>query len=126
MGIIWSQNSCAPPTPTLPSMALPVGFVLSQIHRPDEKDSEYSEKDSKEEVDKTEVNENLKGVTAVIIEGNKENSKWLVVNRVQICHKSEETKEKFTWRCRAFSHYNCPFKIRTNKKIMKRILWKSQ
>ena len=65
-------------------MALPTGFFLSQLHRPEEQE------DSEETRDKTEVNEVLKGVKAEIIEGDKGDSKWLVVNDVQICHKSEE------------------------------------
>ena len=71
-------------------MALPAGFVVSQLHRPEEQDSENTEEDSEETRDKTEVNEALKWVKAEIIEGDKGDSTWLVVNDVQICHKSEE------------------------------------
>ena len=97
-------------------MALPAGFVVSQLHRPEEQDSENTEEDSEETRDKTEVNETLKGVKAEIIEGDKEDSKWLVVNDVQICHKSEETEGEVLWKCSAYRHCNCPFKIRTKQK----------
>ena len=97
-------------------MALPAGFVVSQLHRPEEQDSENTKEDSEETRDKTEVNETLKGVKAEIIEGDKEDSKWLVVNDVQICHKSEETEGEVLWKCSAYRHCNCPFKIRTKQK----------
>ena len=63
-----------------------------------------------------EDDEKLKDVKVEEVDGDKEGSTWLLVNETHFSHKSEETKDEVFWKCAAYQHFKCPFRITTRKK----------
>ena len=57
----------------------------------------------------------LDGIKLEVVEGNKEGSRWLIVDSVHICHKQQMFLNHDVWRCEDFRDYKCPFKIITIK-----------
>ena len=57
----------------------------------------------------------LDGIKLEVVEGNKEGSRWLIVDSVHICHKQQVFQNHDVWRCEDFRDYKCPFKIITTK-----------
>ena len=75
-------------------------------------DSQYDEVDSR---DKSYLvgEEELKKVKVEFIEGDKPDSKWLVVDDVYICHRYQGTEIETFWECSGRRKYDCPFKLGT-------------
>ena len=57
----------------------------------------------------------LDGIKLEVVEGNKEGSRWLIVDSVHICLKQQVFQNHDVWRCEDFRDYKCPFKIITTK-----------
>ena len=55
----------------------------------------------------------LEKVKVDIIEGDKQNSKWLVVNDIYICHRYQGSESETFWECWGRRKFNCPFKLGT-------------
>ena len=69
-----------------------------EVHEDGEELNEDQEKD-------------LDGIKLEVVEGNKEDSRWLIVDSVHICHKQQMFLYHDVWRCEDFRDYKCPFKI---------------
>ena len=69
-----------------------------EVHEDGEELNEDQEKD-------------LDGIKLEVVEGNKEGSRWLIVDSVHICHKQQMFLYHDVWRCEDFRDYKCPFKI---------------
>ena len=39
----------------------------------------------------------------------------MVIDKIFVCHKHEETKDDIFWRCASYRHFDCPFKVVTKK-----------
>ena len=57
--------------------------------------------------------EELKKINVEFIEGDKPDSKWLVVDEVYICHRYQGTELETFWECGGRRKYGCPFKLGT-------------
>ena len=57
----------------------------------------------------------LSTVKLEVVAGNKESSRWLIVDGIHICHQQQETEKDLLWRCEDYRHFKCPFKITTTK-----------
>ena len=73
-----------------------------EVHEDGEELNEDQEKD-------------LDGIKLDVVEGNKEGSRWLIVDSVHICQKQQMFLNHDVWRCEDFRDYKCPFKIITTK-----------
>ena len=57
--------------------------------------------------------DNLGNHKLEVIEGDKEGSKWLVLDEVYILHKYRTTGDEIFWECSGRRAFNCPFKAAT-------------
>ena len=57
-----------------------------------------------DEVDNNTENE-LDGIPLEVVDGNKDGSRWLIVDDVHICHKQQVLKRHDVWRCEDFRSY---------------------
>ena len=98
-------------------MGLPVGRIMEEVEHEHMDDELADEVDDNmqlaDEVDDDMENE-LSGITLEVVDGNKEGSRWLIVDDVHICHKQQVLKGHDVWRCEDFRS-KCPFKIVTTK-----------
>ena len=78
-------------------MGLPVGRIMEEVehellHMDDELADEVDDNmELADEVDDNMENE-LDGITLEVVDGNKEGSRWLIVDDVHICHKQQVLK----------------------------------
>ena len=78
---------------------LPIEVSLDDI---DDRDKSYLV--NEEELEKIQVR---------IIDGDKDDSKWLVVDEIYICHRYRGSEEETFWECSGRRKYKCPFKLGT-------------
>ena len=60
-----------------------------------------------------EVEDEMKCLDLKIIEGDKDGSKWLLVDDIFICHQYQRSEKQIFWECSGRRKLNCPFKIGT-------------
>ena len=60
-----------------------------------------------------EVEDEMKCLDLKIIEGDKDGSKWLLVDDIFICHQYQRSEKQIFWECSGRKKLNCPFKIGT-------------
>ena len=60
--------------------------------------------------------QDLTGVNIELVDGLNEGSKWLVVDGVHILHKMKEYTNETKWKCSAYYHFKCPFRLSTMEK----------
>ena len=81
----------------------------------DDLPNEVSLDDHDDERDKSYLinEEELEKIQVKIIDGDKEYSKWLVVDDIYICHRYQGSEEETFWECSGRRKYKCPFKLGT-------------
>ena len=57
--------------------------------------------------------EELGGIEVKLIDGDKDGSKWLIVDDIYICHRYQGSEFETFWECSGRRKYNCPFKVGT-------------
>ena len=72
-------------------MRLPVGNIMEEVEH-------------ELLVDDNTENE-LDGIILEVVDGNKDGSRWLIVDDVHICHKQQVLKGHNVWRCKDFRSY---------------------
>ena len=91
-------------------MGLPVGRIMEEVehellHMDDELADEVDDNmELADEVDDNMENE-LDGITLEVVDGNKEGSRWLIVDDVHICHKQQVLKGHDVRRYEDFRSY---------------------
>ena len=93
---------------TILNMGLPVEELMNMNEEELHMDGEVHEDGEELNEDKE---KDLDGIKLEVVEGNKEGSRWLIVDSVHICHKQQVFLNHDVWRYKDFRDYKCPFKI---------------
>ena len=101
---------------TILNMGLPVEEIMAEVEEElMNMNEEELHMDGEIHEDGEELNEDkekdLDGIKLEVVKGNKEGSRWLIVDSVHICHKQQVFLNHDVWRCEDFRDYKCPFKI---------------
>lgn len=90
-------------------------FMILMMNSSYEGQVDTEEDDNTNEHDYLLNSDELESVEIELIDGNKPNSKWLVIEKAYVCHVNDKScdSDVVYWECKRRRHDKCPFKCAT-------------